>query len=545
MTEAERRLVLLAGRGDPEAFAALVAPKQPRLLALLVAAIGDWHEAEDALQEILWRAYLHLGHLRRPETFDVWLRQIAVNEARDRLRRAAARLGTEELFDAVDRGGAVDDLLVREGCQEILGAIAGLPRLQRRAANLAWVADVSPTEVAGVLGVSTASVHSALHRARRRLVLSGPATPRPGTVRVSGFDPFVKRLADHWTHVRPDLRVEGVDWQSPSADVRLGWLFWEAPLPLAPSPPPATELLPLDRLAETAGLNLDPFGPRILRHVWGNRPYWLPYYAAAEMIVYNASLLQQLGLPRPSPNWTWDEFFWYCRRAVAAGWIGCLPPPKGDVVSVVAEQLGATEDNLAPLGDALTFVRQWSGSGLSAAPPGPWCAGSFFGGRSLFLMSQASYAHLAFTFPGSRQFPWGVAPIPRMRREDPHHVFWYHSTLGIRGTASDPAAAFAVAAAAFTHGPRLRGAELPAYRTPEVMGAWRAETYPLGKECLLELEEATGPLYAPPNLYCLPGAKAVFDDLLAGSIDVTEAAVHLEQAVAARKAGAAPVFTDP
>lgn len=49
--------MVLAGQGDPEAFDALVAPRRTRFLLLLAATALDWHEAEDALQEALWRAF--------------------------------------------------------------------------------------------------------------------------------------------------------------------------------------------------------------------------------------------------------------------------------------------------------------------------------------------------------------------------------------------------------------------------------------------------------------------------------------------------------
>jgi len=52
--DGERLEVLLASQGDHGAFEALVAPRRARLLLLLAAVLGDWHEAEDALQEALW-----------------------------------------------------------------------------------------------------------------------------------------------------------------------------------------------------------------------------------------------------------------------------------------------------------------------------------------------------------------------------------------------------------------------------------------------------------------------------------------------------------
>jgi len=43
--------------------------RRARLLLMLAATLGDWQEAEDALQEVLWRAFRHLSRLREPEAF--------------------------------------------------------------------------------------------------------------------------------------------------------------------------------------------------------------------------------------------------------------------------------------------------------------------------------------------------------------------------------------------------------------------------------------------------------------------------------------------
>ncbi len=91
LTAEQRQLVLLASQGDTAAFAALVAARRARLLVLLAATVGDWHEAEDALQDALWKAFTQLRCLRAPEAFVGWLRGVVLNVARDHLRQAVAR----------------------------------------------------------------------------------------------------------------------------------------------------------------------------------------------------------------------------------------------------------------------------------------------------------------------------------------------------------------------------------------------------------------------------------------------------------------------
>ena len=155
VTETQRIEIMLAGQGDHVAFEALVAPRRERMRLLLAAVLGDWHEAEDALQDALLRAYRDLHRLRDPGAFDAWLRALAVNVARDRLRAIVSlrhREGVlgggladiERLASVAQEAHGVDP----EGAARVLDRITSLPNGQRRVASLVWVAGVPPKEAA-------------------------------------------------------------------------------------------------------------------------------------------------------------------------------------------------------------------------------------------------------------------------------------------------------------------------------------------------------------------------------------------------------------
>ena len=550
--------VFLAGQGDHGAFEALVEPRRARLLLLLVAALGDWHEAEDALQEALLRAYGRLRQLRAAEAFDAWLRGLVLNVARDHLRTAVRRRRREgaPAGDMVDLdglmaiawetspGGVVD----REGCMEVLAAIAGLPDLQRRAGRLAWVAGLPAREVAAVLGISRGSVNACLYRARQRLGTSlrtdgvwrrGVVSVPSGGVLLSGHRNEVESLMQHWAKTRPDLRVQAAEPHHPEAHVRMEWSLG-LPLERLPAPPPPAEALPLDGLADAAGFDLGPFGDRLLRFSHGDRPYWLPYDTRAHAITYNAEILERLGLPLPTADWTWDDFFGYCRRCAAAG----VSPhsmwtPNGMDCGIVAEQLGATEGNLEPVRQAVDFVRQWRAMGLAHQEPKDRNALlSFFEGQCAFLVIQhGETVPRVFLRYGLRPFRWGIAPLPRFRRSNPHLAYAFHHLVGVSAAAPDPVEAFAVAQAIFTDGLEPVVDALPAYRTPGVMATWRAQPLPLGKDCLLASEADTGPLVTPPWLGVFPGGGDALWSLSFGETTVEEGIAALREAVAARAAG--------
>src|ERR1700751_1848722 len=48
---------------------------------------GDWHLAQDLVQETLVKAYRHWPRVRRADDPDAYVRRILLNEARDRWRR--------------------------------------------------------------------------------------------------------------------------------------------------------------------------------------------------------------------------------------------------------------------------------------------------------------------------------------------------------------------------------------------------------------------------------------------------------------------------
>lgn len=551
--DGQRVAVMLASQGDHGAFEDLVAPRRARLLLLLAAVLGDWQDAEDALQDALWRAYRDLHQLRQAEAFDAWLRGLAINVARDRLRAAVARRRREgapggdlldlEGLEAVGQDVPVGAAADRDGVSQLLAGIAALPDLQRRAASLAWVAGVPPGEVAATLGMTKGGVHACLYRARRRLgaSLRPDGAWRKDVVAVAEDDVLLSGFPDESEPAakQSDLRVRTVAAHDPAAHVHIEWSCGE-PLDGRSSAPAPAEALPLDGLADAGGLDLEPFGDRLLRFSYGGRPYWLPRVIRPHVVTYNADLLERVGLPVPPGDWTWDDFFGYCRRCSAAGVSPHSPwTPNGMDTGIVAEQLGATGANLEPVREAADFVQRWRGSGLAHPEPRDRNALlSFFEGQTPFLfIQQGDTVPARFAAYGCRPFRWGLAPFPRFRRSDRSVPYWFYRAVAVTAAAPDPVAAFRVAAAMFTDGPPPAVDALPAYRTREGMRVWSAQPLPLGKECLLALDAETGPLWTPPWLCLLPGGGDALWSLAFSEVSIDAGIAALRAAVAARAPG--------
>ena len=186
-----------------EEFAALAAPYRRELLAHCYRMLGSVDDAEDQVQETLLRAWRSYADFEGRSSMRTWLHRIATNAClralENRARRPLPSGLTEPAPDpeaplpaeGVDlpwlqpmpdllAGAADTDPAVvvasRAGLRlALIAALQYLPPRQRAVLILRDVLDWRATEVADVLGTSTAAVNSALQRARTQLVTLAPA----------------------------------------------------------------------------------------------------------------------------------------------------------------------------------------------------------------------------------------------------------------------------------------------------------------------------------------------------------------------------------
>jgi RNA polymerase sigma-70 factor, ECF subfamily len=170
-------LLTAAAAGDEQAFVQLTAPLRRQLHAHCYRMLGSMHDADDAVQETMLRAWRSIGRFEPRAQLSSWIYRIATNvclrmiEQRD--RRAAATVDTylQPYPDVLVQPETPDDEAER---RETIGlafvaAMQLLPPRQRAALVLRDVLGWSAGEAADVLGVSVAAANSALQRARNRV----------------------------------------------------------------------------------------------------------------------------------------------------------------------------------------------------------------------------------------------------------------------------------------------------------------------------------------------------------------------------------------
>jgi RNA polymerase sigma-70 factor, ECF subfamily len=237
-TPRERELLAAARGGDEGAFERLVDPYRGELHAHCYRMLGSVHDAEDALQESMLRAWRGLPGFEGRSSLRSWLYRIATNASLTMIEKRPKRVlpidygpaadphegPGEPLVESVwvepyadDRFGVEDGLAgpearyeQREGVElAFVAALQNLPANQRAVLILREVLGFSAKEAAETLDTTTASVNSALQRARAAVEERLPDQSQQETARALGDD-ALREIVDDYVEAWQRSDVEAV-----------------------------------------------------------------------------------------------------------------------------------------------------------------------------------------------------------------------------------------------------------------------------------------------------------------------------------------------
>jgi RNA polymerase sigma-70 factor (TIGR02960 family) len=243
---------------DAETFTALITPVRAELHAHCYRMLGSVHDADDALQETLVRAWRAFDRLDDRAGLRPWLFRIATNRCLTMLTGRARRelpAGTDATWLEPypdDRLGPEAHAVARESIE--LSFVVALQRLSARQRAVLLLRDVlgfSSREVAEQLDASVGAVDSAMQRARKALAQANPGPSQQTTLGALG-EPALRDLARRYTAA----------WETGDVEAIVGMLTDDARYSMPPLP-----LLYTGRAA-IRGFLLD--GP--LGHRWRFRP---------------------------------------------------------------------------------------------------------------------------------------------------------------------------------------------------------------------------------------------------------------------------------
>ena len=178
----ERELIDRVLAGEKEPFYELIRPYERGVFLAAASILGNRADAEDAAQEAFLKAYRNLDRFRQESKFSTWLIQIAINNARMKLRKER-----RHLYQAIDAGQETSEgnyiptdfadwreipseALERSELREALNkALNSLTENYRIVLILRDVQQMSIAETAKALGISEENVKTRTSRARLQM----------------------------------------------------------------------------------------------------------------------------------------------------------------------------------------------------------------------------------------------------------------------------------------------------------------------------------------------------------------------------------------
>jgi RNA polymerase sigma-70 factor (ECF subfamily) len=160
--------------GEQYGYEEIVRRYQNRVFSLLLMMLRDRSGAEEVTQDTFMRAYsnLHKYDLQRP--LYPWLATIAARLGINWINRAGARQshrGSEVDIAEVPASTPhpADQVEQGQAQQQLWDKVASLPQGERTAVLLFYKQELQVTEIAAILGVTTGTVKTLLHRGRAHL----------------------------------------------------------------------------------------------------------------------------------------------------------------------------------------------------------------------------------------------------------------------------------------------------------------------------------------------------------------------------------------
>lgn len=165
----DEQLVALVAQGREDAFNELYKRFGVKLYNYLLYMLNDQESAEDALQEVFLGLWQGGGDFRSRSKARTWLYRIAYHRAVSILRKRKNQVPYDDWHGSLSEQDL--DLAADQAIQNsrLRTALDSLPEKQKATVLLAFVEEMSYTEIAEVMRVPAGTVKSRMNRALRLL----------------------------------------------------------------------------------------------------------------------------------------------------------------------------------------------------------------------------------------------------------------------------------------------------------------------------------------------------------------------------------------
>ena len=164
-------LISRAQAGDLDAYGGIVQQFQDMVVGYAYSILGDFHLAEDAVQEAFIEAYPIISKVYGPVAFPGWFRRIIFKHCNRLTRGKRDELMPLETMLEMPSGGRdpAEEIEEQETKSLVLAAVAALPENQRQVTTLFYISGFSQKQIADFLEVPVTTVDNRLRASRKRL----------------------------------------------------------------------------------------------------------------------------------------------------------------------------------------------------------------------------------------------------------------------------------------------------------------------------------------------------------------------------------------
>lgn len=171
--------------GQTRAFDELVRRHSRKLNAMLIAMLNNEADAYDVAQTSFLKAFHSLRYFKGQSSFYTWLYSIALNQARNFLRKRKRErdnsysLDNDENGDPLEKNADLSDTNrasdpvrqanIAELRKKLQRAISQLSPAHQEVINLCDIQGLSYPEISKIINISEGTLRSRLHYARRQL----------------------------------------------------------------------------------------------------------------------------------------------------------------------------------------------------------------------------------------------------------------------------------------------------------------------------------------------------------------------------------------
>lgn len=152
---------------EHQSFEQFLGGRLPPLLAFATALVGDPHQAEDVVQDVLVKAHRSWARITRTDRPDLYVRRMVVNEVTSWRRRWHVRTVSTPGADVLTSRATPtpDHATAVVVADDLRGRLSALPPRQRAVLVLRYYEDLDDAEIADVLAVAEGTVRSTASRA--------------------------------------------------------------------------------------------------------------------------------------------------------------------------------------------------------------------------------------------------------------------------------------------------------------------------------------------------------------------------------------------